>query len=742
MSARPAAARLAAMDAAELRFRVSLEAGKLLDRARHRVRPRQWDRHALARVLRPSTGPLVAAAIGALRRGACGEAHEALRAHVLGRRSAWPLAARRRREIAAAIDARFPDAAPAARREGVRVLDGRCDVLGYRDLRVGHPPRWHTDPVHQRSAPLRFWADIPYLDPEIGDHKIVWEINRHQHWLTLGRAYWLTGEGRFREGFLAQVTDWIAKNPPLTGINWASMLELAFRTLSWTWAVEFFVEGPGTDQTPWLVDVLLALDRQLDHIARNLSVYFSPNTHLTGEALALYGVSLAFPELSRSPARIELGRTILLREAGRQILNDGGHAERSPHYHRYSTDFYLLALLVARAAGDPAAVDLERAVRAQTRYLRVVADDRGRLPLIGDDDGGQLFAFGSRPADASSTLNAAAAALDDPTLAIGPPARETLWILGSDHTAPVRAGTVSGEPPAWPAGAQLLSESGYFVTRLAGSHVIFDVGPHGFLNGGHAHADALSVVATIDGDPVLIDPGTATYTMDARMRDGFRSAPMHNTLTLDGRDFARAAGPFRWSRVANARVLRRDTVDGIEVLQATHDGYSGRLHVRTVVAVPAAGWLVVDHILTEGVTVAEAWWHLHPAWTPSIHAGRVDLRDRSGRRSGLAFAGGEIEEAEDPSLCAFSAEYGRVERAPVLRVRRRDSGPFAMAAFIPCRHALSDEMVVRPLAVTASAAPDRIGSAWTLELDQMTLDVFVGPEWPRPCVAHAAPEGV
>lgn len=743
MSARTAVARLTSMDGAELRFRVSVETGKLIDRTRHRVRPAQWDRGALARRLHPSAGPLVVAAIGAAQRRAFDDAHAALRSHFVDRRSVWPIAAQRRTQITRAIESRFPDAASAAAGDALRVLDGRCDVLGYRDVRIGHPPDWHTDPVHRRQAPQRFWADIPYLDPEIGDHKIVWEINRHQHWLTLGRASWLTGDPRFRDGFVAQLTDWIAHNPPLTGINWSSMLELAFRALSWTWAIEFFAEGRATrDERPWLVDLLLALDRQLEHISRNLSLYFSPNTHLTGEALALYAVSLALPELSRSPARIELGRTILLREAGRQILTDGGHAERSPHYHRYSTDFYLLALLVARAAGDGAAPALEQTVRAQAEYLRIVADDRGRLPLLGDDDGGQLFGFGSRPFEAAATLNAAASALHDARLAVGPPEPETLWILGSRPAAGREPRTSGKSAAVWPSGAHLLGASGYFVNRVSGSQLIFDVGTHGFLNGGHAHADALSVVATIEGDPVLVDPGTATYTVDAEMRDTFRSTPMHNALMLDGRDFARAAGPFHWSRVANARVLRRDAVDGVHLVQATHDGYGDR-HVRTVVTLPDAGWLVVDHVLAEDGAAAEAWWHLHPSWTPSVHGGRVDLRHRrTGQRSGLAFAGGEIHEVQDPGLCAFSPEYGRIEPAPVLRVTRTETRPFAMATFIPIRHALSSAMVVRPVRVTTEAPPDRLGSVWTLELDGLALDVFVGPAWSQPCIVHKTSEGI
>jgi hypothetical protein len=722
------AARLASMDAAEFRFRAATEARKQLDRVRYRVRPARWDRRSLARVLDPSAGPLVGAAADAARAGSFAHAHASLQRHFVGRRSFWPVGAGRRTAIAKAIVSRFPDAPARAANDGARVLQGRCDLLGYRDLAIGHPPAWHVDPVHHRSAPTRFWADVPYLDAAVGDHKIIWEINRHQHWLTLGRAYWLTGDARFRDGCIAQITDWIQKNLPLTGINWSSMLELAFRSLSWTWAIEFFAAAPpaadADRETPWLVDLLVALDAQLTQIARNMSVYFSPNTHLTGEALALYAVSLALPELRGSAARIELGRSVLLKEASRQILKDGGHAERSHHYHRYSTDFYLLALIVARAAADPAAVALEGALRAQADYLRIIVDDRGQLPLIGDDDGGQLFMFGSRPADAAPTLNAAAMALDEPALAIGAPGPDTCWILGDARTPPPA-------PRTSPPGPHLLSESGYFVHRQSRSQLIFDVGRHGFLNQGHAHADALSIAATVDGDPVLVDPGTATYTMDRAMRDRFRSPRMHNTLTLDDVDFAEPAGPFHWNRIANARVLRYDVQDEIVLVQASHDGYADRRHVRSVVSVPDTGWLVVDHVITDRPTLAQTWWHLHPSWTVSVHDGGCVLQ-QAGRRTALAFAGGTLEALDDPNLCVYSPEYGRIERAPVLRVTSRDARPFALATFVPSQYELG-EVLLQPLKMTLEPAPDRLGSAWRLETERASFDIFVGPRWPQPC---------
>src|SRR5262249_11820899 len=252
-----------------------------------------------------------------------------------------------------------------------------------------------------------------------------------------GRAYWLTADTRYRDRCVFELTSWLEANPPLTGINWASMLEIGLRSISWLWAVAFFADDNGRDESPWIVDLLLALDRQLTHVERNLSYYFSPNTHLLGEALALYVAGRSLPELGRSPRREALGRRILLDEIDRQIAPDGGHCELSTHYQRYTLDFYLLALVVARVTEDASATQFEPAVARLACATRLLADDQGRLPHLGDDDGGELFPIAGRaPDDVRDSLAVAAALLGRPDLEIGPAPEESCWLLASPRLVP------------------------------------------------------------------------------------------------------------------------------------------------------------------------------------------------------------------------------------------------------------------------------------------------------------------
>ncbi len=691
--------KLARMGASETIWRATTAARTLADRARSRLIAPRWSRADLRASLAPTDD--LTAAREALRRHRWHEAQRELSRHFATAPQRFALGPQVRRSLAERIRCDFPDAADAAARRADRIIAGHYDVLGYRGLRFDRTcppgaasalPDWSLDPVNHRRPPHTFWSTVPFLDAACGDHKIIWELNRHQHWLALGRAFWLTGDRRYRARSLAELASWLHDNPPLIGVNWASMLEVALRSISWLWTIQLFAEEPAAasrqdSDAPWLVDLLGALDRQLTHIERNLSHYFSPNTHLLGEALALYVTGRTLPELTASPRRAARGRALLVQEIGRQIGTDGGHRERSTHYHRYALDFYALALIVARQTGDcAAAVAFADAVSRTAAAARLLADDNGRVPHVGDDDGGALMPILERdPDDMRASLAVAATLVNRPELQIGDMPEEGLWLLGA--ATPIRnpQSTMrhqrSGSQTVQSAA---LSETGYYVSRSrAGDHLLIDGGAHGYQNGGHAHADALSLTYTVRGVPLLIDPGTGCYTVDAAMRDRMRSTALHNTLMLDGRSQSLPDGAFHWSHVANGQVHRWRTQAAFDYFDGSHDGYSPIQHRRRVLAIHGDLVVVADLIEGPGAHTAAVHWHLDPRWTVDLRArGAVFTRPSdTNERVGLSVAEGTVAAFcgdERTGLGWCSPVYGRVDRTTTLRIVHEGTAPFWM----------------------------------------------------------------
>jgi hypothetical protein len=716
----------------------------------------EWRRDRLR--LLPRSAELLLAREALARRN-WKRAEFALRAHFLTRGSRFLIDPSERRQFSLAARGRFPSCVDDAVRRAAPLLDGRYDLLGYRGLSFRSDAAavdWHFDPVHRRRAPAQFWARVPYLDPACGDHKIIWELNRHQHWLALGRAAWLSDDARYAAAWVLELESWLRANPPLTGINWSSMLELAFRSISWIWALHLFVSFDVAPASVWLLDLLTGLERQLDQVSRHLSTYFSPNTHLLGEGLALYVAGRVLPELESAARWERRGRAILLRELRAQINPDGGHAELSLHYHRYALDFYLLALAVARRTGDAAAVPFADVVSRLAFFCRAMADDHGRLPTIGDDDGGLLFPMcGREPADARDSLCLAAALLGNSELAVGEPPEEVFWMLGGDATGLVQPRAVT--PPS-----QMFPATGYAVLRTSRDHAIVDAGPHGFLNGGHAHADALSLVLSVGRRPLLIDPGTATYTMDPALRDRFRSTAMHNTVVVDARSQSEPAGPFHWASRANARVTcwrpaDRNRAAGqtqpspsrpvpayptgtdIEYVEAEHDGYLPLVHRRGVLRVDAGSWLIADHLLGTGHHQLDAYWHLHPAWALdwSAEARVVDdlglpVTFASTARHWQHFRG----DAEGLGWCA--PIYG--QRVPSLTLAFSDAGdaPLSLVTWIASAPA-AGPIALEPVVVTAARDDGWHRTAVTLQNGPEVVVALLAT--PRAVDGRAIPAG-
>jgi uncharacterized heparinase superfamily protein len=503
-----------------------------------------------------------------------------------------------------------------------RIQEGRFDLLGYHDLPFGHPVDWQRDPMSGTKAPFTHWSRIPYLDAaRVGDHKVTWELNRHQYFATLGQAYWFSGDEEHAQTFVALVTGWMDANPPSMGINWASSLEVAFRSISWLWALHYF--GQSKALTPAVFRRILSyLYLHGRHIEAYLSTYFSPNTHLTGEALALFYLGLLLPELHRADHWRTTGQAILEREISRQVLEDGVYFEQTSYYQRYTADFYLHLLILANANHLPIQETTRQRLELLLDHLMFIQRPDGRSPLIGDDDGGRLVTLAdAEPSDFRGTLATAAVLFERPDYCYlaGAPGAEAIWLLGK-----AGAERFVRFPKSQPSrNSQHFPEGGYYVMRDGwderADYMVIDCGSHGSETGGHAHADVLSFELAAQGKATLIDPGTYTYTAEPRWRNYFRSSAAHNTVTVDGASSSVPTGPFRWGPVAQAIVHAWRTHPRFDFFDGSHDGFK-RLnplarHTRSILFVKGMGWIIRDRVESAGSRALGV--HFHCA--PEIH---------------------------------------------------------------------------------------------------------------------------
>ena len=601
-----------------------------------------------------------------------------------------------------ALRTRFGDEAGAAVARAGRVLEGRFDLLGLEGLDFGSPIDWHLEPVARVRAPRGHWSRIDFLDPEVsGDKKFVWELSRHQFFQTLGRAYWRTGDGRYAEGFARLADEWMAANPPKAGLNWASSLEVAFRTISWLWALHFFKHSEHLTPPLFLrLSKFLYLNGR--HLETYLSTYFSPNTHLTGEALGLYYLGTVLPELRAAARWRETGRRILLAELSRHVRPDGVYFEQATYYHRYTADFYLHFALLARANGEAWDARLAPKLAALLDHLTHLTRPDGTTPFLGDDDGGRLVMLDERRADDfRATLSDGAALLGraDYKHVAGRAAEQTLWLSGAEGLG--RFDALEAREPERT--SRDFPDGGYYVMRdgwgEGADYMLLDCGPHGAeaIGSGHAHADALSFVLSARGRTLLVDPGTYTYTGSREERDRFRSTAAHNALTVDGESSAVPRGPFSWERAARCEARRWHTSDRFDFFEGSHDGFA-RLarpadYTRAVLFLKGDYWVVLDRVRPAGgagaegagdaARLCETHFHFAPGADPSVgeRGGAYAVCVGGDEEAGLLILSPRADGRWERTDGWVSRCYGGRERAAVLTRGLEVSGAYDFFAF-------------------------------------------------------------
>lgn len=477
----------------------------------------------------------------------------------------------------AAFKSRWPETAQALIEKANRICAGRFDLLGYKELSFGDPIDWQFEPLTGKRIPLLHWSKLDYLNAEVaGDKKIIWELNRHQYFMTLGQAYWLTGDEGYARVFAAHLEAWMDANPPKLGINWASSLEVAFRSMAWLWAFHFFQTSTSISndvfKRAWKFLYLSAR-----HLESYLSTYFSPNTHLTGEALGLFFIGTLLPEFKEARRWRDLGAEILVEQIPIHVQDDGVYFEQSSYYHRYTTDFYLHFLLLARANDYVLPPQVEEALVRLLDHLMYLTRPDGTTPLIGDDDGGRLAMLDVRaPNDFRGTVALGAVMFNraDYRFVAADAAEELLWLTGVEGLA--KFDSIEPQQPTQTSIA--FRNGGYFVMRDGwtpdANYLLFDCGPHGSLACGHAHADALSIDVAANGRTVLIDPGTCTYTGSKELRDWFRGSRAHNTLTIDDQSSSEPNGPFSWKTIARCTLGKWISEDRFDFVSGRHDGFT------------------------------------------------------------------------------------------------------------------------------------------------------------------------
>ena len=393
--------------------------------------------------------------------------------------------------------------------------------------------------------------------------------------------------------------------------------------------------------------VLVSMFCQARYLSRHLEWDVRGNHLLeNAKALVLVGAFLRCPDADRWLAK---GRTTLQNELAEQILPHGEHFERSPMYHAGMLEAVLdvrdaVATLMpelARSCGETAA--------KMAAFLQAILHPDGDIPLLGDACLGETVAPGQLIGRATESNK-----LSEPT----------------EHPLPSPAAASGGTDLC---GSRVAGD--YWIYRHADDFLIFDAGPVGpdYLPA-HAHADLLSLEASIRGRRLFVDSGTFGYR-DDRMRRYCRGSRAHNVLVIDGRDQCDVWSRFRMGHRGRPAGLAVGEESGFHWARAHHNAYRrlGAGHVgRWLACRPAGPWICVDWANGTGRHDLANSLHLHPDVTAEKLADDLVRLELDGLSLSLHFlTAGRVTIAEG----WYCPEFGRRDPAAVIHWTATQSLP-------------------------------------------------------------------
>ena len=342
----------------------------------------------------------------------------------------------------------------------------------------------------------------------------LWRYNLHymEYLLPLVHAWAQTGEARYVEKAKQLVSCWIDANPRAGGgVGW-DPYPTAMRTAVWLALRAEAREALEADEG-FARKMDASMAEQAGHLSRHMERDLLAN-HYLEDLKACVLLAVHFGDEGMLAAALPL----LEGQVAEQVLPDGMHFERSPMYHKIVLEDLLrvAAALGAMPSGVPGW--LSDAVRRMCDCLYSLERHANRTPLFND--------AGDNVAKSRDALLACAERL-----------------LG------VR-----------PRFCDALPEAGYYLLEGEcaghGVKVVFDAGAPGPEHAlGHAHCDALSIEAFVDGEPWVVNGGT--YAYQDELRGWFRSTEAHSTVQVAGAEQHECWGEHRVARRGRAWLVGR-----------------------------------------------------------------------------------------------------------------------------------------------------------------------------------------
>jgi len=399
---------------------------------------------------------------------------------------------------------------------------------------------WHKDSFSNHIYPCVRFDNLnveKYFNKGI-DLVFPWEQSRFYFAPMLVQKYLSTNDKLYYKQFKSTALDWIENNVLMIGVNWFSTMDVAIRSINWIFAISAFGDEFDSDKQ-FKTKISYSLVQHAEYISKFPAIYKNGHTtnHTVSAYVGLLFLSLALKNNTNSKKWLQQAIDGLIKCIEYQVYMDGVDFEGSIPYHRLVLELFAYAAVVALSNNIKFPDSYYKKLFLMFEYAAAYIDKNGNAPQIGDNDSGRVLIFNNDKDNNPYTNEHDHSYLLDLGQHIFNYKFKSQCILNNENIINllpqlerININNLDLHPRNTEKSISFHNGGSYILKNDKYSLLVacFPIGQNG--QGGHNNLDSGSFTLSIDGQRIIVDPGTSTYTKDKKERDEFRSYPYHNTL--------------------------------------------------------------------------------------------------------------------------------------------------------------------------------------------------------------------
>lgn len=412
----------------------------------------------------------------------------------------------------------------------------------------------HLFLAHKSFDPIDYGTDIDWAKPH-SDNEVLYQVHRMYWWIPMGQTYWSTQEEKYAKEWVAELKDWIRKNPctresATFRYAWRP-LEISSRLTDQTALFNYFASSEHF--TPEvLVEFLLSYYAQCNYMIQNFP--YDNGNHLLFCGKASYIAGNFFPEFKEAENWRQTGTNLLKEQLDAQVFEDGVQYEFAPKYQAAAISEFLNAMDYAIL--NNRTEDFPQAYKDKVRKMIDVIINIS-MNISGKFD---FPMFGDTPHVGS--LNTSF--------------RNWLKYYPDDEVMKFFANSTQGQVPAYTSTGHL--DGGFYTLRDGWkmSNIMMAVTAHPATeNDWHSHPDVGTFELSVDGVLFMPDAGFYKYEGDKEtneQRKLYRRSAVHKIMTLDNKNI----------KVSDVTRLRNTFEEALSVISFSNQSYPDLKVTRTI----------------------------------------------------------------------------------------------------------------------------------------------------------------